>query len=110
MPATFGIAAVSVAGKARSYAARLSLVVACGDGGSPESAIGSFPAGPVQAQFNNWESRAVGRVRGPIAVTRHEFARRRPLVFSRKASLVGLRDTPANPTYALRIDGNHNIF
>jgi hypothetical protein len=37
MPATFGIAAVSIAGKARSYAARLSLFVvpACGDGGSP---------------------------------------------------------------------------
>ena len=38
MPATFGIAAVSIAGKARSYPARLSLFVvpACGDGGSPE--------------------------------------------------------------------------
>jgi len=34
MPATFGIAAVSIAGKARSYAARRSLFVipACGDG------------------------------------------------------------------------------
>ena len=35
MPATFGIAAVSIAGKARSYGTRLSLFVvpACGDGG-----------------------------------------------------------------------------
>jgi hypothetical protein len=35
MPATIGIAAVTIAGKARSYAARLSLVVvpAYGDGG-----------------------------------------------------------------------------
>jgi hypothetical protein len=35
MPATFGIAAVFIAGKARSYAAKLSLFVvpACGDGG-----------------------------------------------------------------------------
>jgi hypothetical protein len=27
-------------------------------------------------------------------------------VFSRKAFFVGLRDTPANPTYALKVDGN----
>jgi len=35
MPATIGIAAVSIAGKARSYAARLSLFVVptCGEGG-----------------------------------------------------------------------------
>ena len=80
MPATIGIGAVSIAGKARSDAARVSLFV-------------------------------VPRLRrGRFAVTRHEFARRRRLVFSRKASLVGLRDTPANPTYALRVDGNHNIF
>jgi hypothetical protein len=35
MPATFGIAGISIAGKARSYAARAScfVVPVCGDGG-----------------------------------------------------------------------------
>jgi len=50
MPATFGIAAVSIAGKARSYAARLScfVVTACGDGvgGNPEAGAVRAPLLP----------------------------------------------------------------
>jgi hypothetical protein len=46
MPATSGIADISIAGKARSYAARLSLFVVpvFGDGGSPEW---SYPTGTL---------------------------------------------------------------
>ena len=45
MPATSGIADISIAGKARSYTARLSLFVpACGDGDEPEW---SYPTGTL---------------------------------------------------------------